>query len=159
WLNDPTKYHDRGDIDFNACNQTCYEQGDFAGLDDLLTEQPAVMNGLAQIYSDWITKYKIDGFQVDTARHVNAAFFGLWTPKILAAARSVGIDDFPIFGEVTLTDDIALSTFVRDRGLPNVLDFPFQDAATGFAAGQTSARALASRFADDDYFRVANGVA
>jgi glycosidase len=159
WLNDPTKYHDRGDINFNACNQTCYEQGDFAGLDDLFTEQPAVMNGLAQIYSDWITKYKIDGFRVDTARHVNAAFFGLWTPKILAAARSVGVDDFPIFGEVTLTDDIALSTFVRDRGLQNVLDFPFQDAATGFAAGQTSARALASRFADDDYFRLASGVA
>jgi glycosidase len=159
WLNDPTKYHDRGDIDFTSGNQTSYEQGDFFGLDDLFTEQPAVMNGLAQIYSDWITKYKIDGFRVDTARHVNAAFFGLWTPKILAAARSVGIDDFPIFGEVTLTDDIALSTFVRDRGLPNVLDFPFQDAATGFAAGQTSARALASRFADDDYFRLANGVA
>jgi glycosidase len=159
WLNDPTKYHDRGDINFSACNQTCYEQGDFFGLDDLFTEQPAVMNGLAQIYSDWITKYKVDGFRVDTARHVNSAFFGLWTPKILAAARSVGIDDFPIFGEVTLTDDIELSTFVRSRGLPNVLDFPFQDAATGFVAGQSSARALASRLTDDDYFRLPNGVA
>ena len=137
----------------------CYEQGDFFGLDDLFTEQPVVMNGLAQIYSDWITKYKVDGFRVDTAKHVNAAFFGLWVPKILAAARGVGIDDFPIFGEVTLTDDIALSAFVRDRGLPNVLDFPFQDAAPGFAAGQTGARALSTRLADDDYFRLPNGAA
>jgi len=159
WLNDPTKYHDRGDIDFSSGNQASYEQGDFFGLDDLFTEQPAVLNGLAQIYASWVTKYHVDGFRVDTARHVNAAFFGLWVPKILAAARSVGIHDFPIFGEVPLTDDIELSTFVRDRGLPSVLDFPFQDAATGFAAGTTGAKALASRFADDDYFRGPSGTA
>ena len=90
---------------------------------------------------------------------MNAAFFGLWVPKILAAARSVGVRDFPIFGEVTLTDDIELSAFVRDRGLPTVLDFPFQDAAAGYAAGQTSARALGSRLADDDYFRGPSGAA
>ena len=159
WLNDPTKYHDRGDINFDSGDQTSYEQGDFYGLDDLFTEQPAVVNGLAQIYASWVTKYHVDGFRVDTARHVNAAFFGLWVPKILAAARSVGITDFPIFGEVTLTDDIALSAYVRDRGLPSVLDFPFQDAAAGFAAGSTGARALASRFSDDDYYRGPSGVA
>jgi len=159
WLNDPTKYHDRGDIDFSSCSQSCYEQGDFFGLDDLFTEQPAVMSGLAQIFGGWVTKYRVDGFRVDTARHVNSAFFGLWVPRILAAARSVGISDFPIFGEVPLTDDIELSRFVRDRGLPSVLDFPFQDAAAGFAAGTTGAKALASRFADDDYFRGPSGTA
>jgi glycosidase len=159
WLNDPTRYHDRGDIDFSSCSQTCYEQGDFFGLDDLFTEQPAVVNGLAQIYASWVTKYHVDGFRVDTAKHVNSAFFGLWVPKILAAARNAGIPDFPIFGEVTLTDDIALSAFVRDRGLPSVLDFPFQDAAAGFASGTTGAKALASRLADDDYFRGSSGTA
>jgi glycosidase len=159
WLNDPTNYHNRGDIDFTSCEQSCFEQGDFFGLDDLFTEKPNVMSGLAQVYSTWVTTYHVDGFRVDTAKHVNAAFFGLWVPKILAAARSVGIPDFPIFGEVTLTDDIALSAFVRDRGLPSVLDFPFQDAAAGYAAGSTGARALASRFADDDYFRGPSGVA
>ena len=140
WLNDPTKYHDRGDIDFSSCSQTCYEQGDFFGLDDLFTEQPAVMSGLAQIYASWVTKYHVDGFRVDTAKHVNSAFFGLWVPRIQAAARSAGIQDFPVFGEVTLNDDIELSAFVRDRGLPFVLDFPFQDAAAGFAAGTTGAQ-------------------
>ena len=159
WLNDPTKYHDRGDIDFSSCSQTCYEQGDFFGLDDLFTEQPAVMSGLAQIYASWVTKYNVDGFRVDTAKHVNSAFFGLWVPRIQAAARSAGVPDFQVFGEVTLNDDIELSAFVRDRGLPNVLDFPFQDAAAGFAAGTTGAKALASRLADDDYFRGPSGTA
>ncbi len=39
-----------------------------------------------------------------------------------------------------------------------MLDFPFQDAAAGFAAGSTSARALGQRLDDDDYFRLPNGV-
>ncbi len=158
WLNDVTNYHDRGNIDFSSCSAECLEQGDFFGLDDLFTEKPAVMNGLAQTYGGWITKYHVDGFRVDTARHVNAAFFRLWVPKILASARSVGITDFPIFGEVFSTDDLYVSQFVRDRGLPFALDFPFQDAAAGFAAGSTNAGALRDRLDDDDYFRTPSGV-
>src|SRR5204862_3208863 len=136
-----------------------FEQGDFFGLDDLFTEQPVVQNGLAAIYASWITRFHVDGFRVDTAKHDNAAFFGLWVPKILAAARSIGTPDFPIFGEVTLNDAVDLSRFVRDRGLPSVLDFPFQDAAAGFAAGTATSEALTNRIADDDYFRTASGLA
>jgi hypothetical protein len=117
------------------------------------------MNGLAKIFGDWVKTYKLDGFRVDTARHVNAAFFRLWVPKIRTAARSVGITDFPIFGEVFSTDDAYVSPFVRDRGLPEVLDFPFQDAAAGFAAGTTNARALRDRLDDDDYYRTPSGAA
>ena len=158
-MNDVTKYHNRGDIDFNACSPICFEQGDFFGLDDLFTEQPKVMQGLADVYAEWIRKYKLDGFRMDTAKHVNAAFFRLWAPRILAAARAAGVNDFEIFGEVTLNDAIELSSFVRDRGLPNVLDFPFQDVAAGFAAGRTAPTALAERMADDDYFRYRPNVA
>ena len=90
WLNDVTAYHDRGDIDFSSCSATCFEQGDFFGLDDLFTEQPRVVSGLAQVYGDWIRRYGIDGFRVDTAKHVDRAFFGAWLPKIRAAARAAG---------------------------------------------------------------------
>jgi glycosidase len=153
WLNTLTYYHNRGDIDFSSSDTAELEQGDFFGLDDLFTEQPKVMQGLADVYSEWVRKYKLDGFRVDTAKHVNAAFFRLWAPRILAAARAAGVNDFEIFGEVTLNDAIELSAYVRNRGLPNVLDFPFQDVATGFAAGRTAPTALADRIADDDYFR------
>ena len=158
WLNDPLNYHDRGNIDFGSCSQQCFEQGDFYGLDDLFTEKPNVMNGLAQIYSSWITRFHVDGFRVDTAKHVNAAFFKLWVPKIRAAARSVGISDFPIFGEVTLNDAVDLSAYVRNRGLPQVLDFPFQQVATAYASGATGAKGLGFRLQDDDYFRLPNGI-
>jgi glycosidase len=158
WLNDPLNYHDRGNIDFGSCSQACFEQGDFFGLDDLFTEKPAVMKGLAQIYSSWITRFKVDGFRVDTAKHVNAAFFKLWVPRVRAAARSIGVKDFPVFGEVTLNDAVDLSEFVRDRGLPQVLDFPFQQVAVAYASGASGARGLGHRLDDDDYFRTANGV-
>jgi glycosidase len=158
WLNDPLNYHDRGDIDFGSCSQECFEQGDFFGLDDLFTEKPAVLNGLAQIYSSWITRFHVDGFRVDTAKHVNAAFFRLWVPKIRAAARSAGTSDFPIFGEVTLNDAVDLSGFARTRGVPQLLDFPFQQVASAYAAGATGARGVGRRLDDDDYFRIANGV-
>ena len=116
------------------------------------------MKGLAQIYGAWITRFKVDGFRVDTAKHVNAAFFRLWVPQIRAAAKSAGIGDFPVFGEVTLNDAVDLSEYVRDRGLPQVLDFPFQQVATGYAAGASGAKGIANRLADDDYFRTGNGV-
>jgi glycosidase len=157
WLNNPLNYHDRGNIDFGSCSEQCFEQGDFFGLDDLFTEKPNVMNGLAQIYSSWITRFHVDGFRVDTAKHVNAAFFRLWVPKIRAAAASAGIKDFPVFGEVTLNDASDLSVFVRDRGVPQVLDFPFQQVASGYAAGANGALGIANRLNDDDYFRIANG--
>jgi glycosidase len=158
WLNDPLNYHDRGNIDFGSCSEQCFEQGDFFGLDDLFTEKPNVLNGLAQIYSSWITRFHVDGFRVDTAKHVNAAFFRLWVPKVRAAAAAAGTRDFPIFGEVTLNDAVDLAPFVRDRGLPQVLDFPFQQVATAYASGAAGARGLGHRLDDDDYFRTGNGI-
>jgi len=159
WLNDVTKYHNRGDVDFSSCSPQCLEQGDFFGLDDVFTEQPAVVGGWAEAYGAWIRRYKVDGFRIDTAKHVNAAFFRLWVPKILAIARAAGVPDFQVFGEVFDTNALNLVPFVRDRGLPNLLDFPLQDAAASFAAGESPVRALVTRLDDDDYFRLPDGIA
>lgn len=157
WLNDVTNYHDRGPIDFSSCSEQCYEQGDVFGLDDLFTEKPSVVEGLVAIYAAWIRRYRLDGFRVDTARHLNPGFWRLWVPKMIAAARSVGVDDFQLFGEVPIADAIEQSAYVRDRGLPSVLDFPFQDAATGYASGGSSALAVLHRLEDDDYYRTPAG--
>jgi glycosidase len=159
WLNDPTRYHDRGDIDFSSCNQTCFEQGDFFGLDDLFTERQDVVRGLAGVYATWIERYRIDGIRIDTARHVDAAFFRQWLPRIRAAARRAGVADLTVFGEVFDADTLALYPFVRDRGLPSLLDFPLQDQLVGYASGERGSKGIASVLSDDDYFQVGNGVA
>jgi glycosidase len=159
WLNDVTAYHNRGDIQFDSCSELCFEQGDFFGLDDLFTEQPRVVTGLAELWASWIARYKVDGFRIDTARHVDEAFFRVWVPRIMAAARAAGVPDFQLFGEVFIDNAIDLVPFVRDRGLPNLLDFPLQAAAAGFAAGDAGPRGIAARIGDDDYFRLADGAA
>jgi len=159
WLNEVTRYHNRGNIDFSSCSPACFEQGDFFGLDDLFTEQPFVVSGLAAIYGDWARRYKLDGFRVDTAKHVDHAFFRSWAPKIRAAARSAGVNDFEIFGEVFTTDTAELATFVRDRDVPNVIDFPLQDSLVRYAGGSSGSRGIATRLAEDDYFRGSGGLA
>jgi len=55
------------------------------------------------------------------------------------------VKDFQIFGEVFIADTIEQSAYVRDRGLPSVLDFPFQAAASGYASGGSSALAILHR--------------
>jgi glycosidase len=159
WLNDVTNYHNRGDIDFGSCSEVCFEQGDFFGLDDLFTEKPVVSGGLADLWADWIRRYRLDGFRVDTARHVNRAFFPIWLPRILAAAREANVPDFQVFGEAFITNAADLSDFVRQRGLPTVLDFPMQDALARFAGGSAGPRGISARLADDDLFQGADGVA
>jgi alpha-amylase len=159
WLNQVTRYHNRGNIDFSSCSPACLEQGDFFGLDDLFTEQPFVVSGLAAIYGDWARRYKLDGFRVDTAKHVDHAFFRSWAPKVRAAARAAGVADFEIFGEVFTTDTAELASFVRDRDVPNVIDFPLQDSLVRYAGGSSGSRGIATRLAEDDYFRRPDGVA
>jgi glycosidase len=159
WLNDVTRYHNRGDIEFSSCSAGCFEQGDFFGLDDVFTEQPLVVAALAKLWGDWIRAYKIDGFRVDTAKHVDRAFFGAWVPKIRAAARAAGVPAFEVFGEVFETDAATLASFVRERDVPNVIDFPLQDALMRFAGGSAGARGISTRLDDDDYFRLPDGVA
>ncbi len=145
WLNDVRRYHNRGDIDFSSCSEVCFEQGDFFGLDDLFTEQPTVVDGLAQIYADWIRRYKLDGFRIDTARHVDRAFFETWVPKIRAAARAAGVRDFELFGEVFIADAIELSSFVRDAKAPERARLPASRTPRRGSPPATRARRGSSR--------------
>ncbi|MGL6279577.1 MAG: alpha-amylase family glycosyl hydrolase, partial [Gaiella sp.] len=158
WLNNPLRYHNRGEIDFGGCNVICFEQGDFFGLDDLFTEQPVVVQGLAEVHGSWITRFGVDGFRVDTAKHVDAKFFSTWVPKVRAIAAAAGVKDFEIFGEVFVGDAIELSTYPRLRRVPNVLDFPLQDTLVRYAGGTSGSKGIEARLADDDYFLTAAGV-
>jgi glycosidase len=124
WLNDPIYYHNRGNTTFKSESST---MGDFVGLDDLYTEHPRVVQGMIEIYGEWIDKYGVDGFRIDTARHVNPEFWAHFVPPILAKAKARGIPNFHIFGEVA--DDTGQPGFLakhtrRDK-LPSVLDFAF----------------------------------
>jgi glycosidase len=151
-LNDVTRYHNRGDIDWSSCVGRCETDGDFSGLDDLMTEDWTVVKALADAYGDWITKYGVAGFRIDTAKHVDPSFFARWLPLIRSGAAAAGRPDFTVFGEAWLTDAAELAEFQQDRGLPSVLDFPLQDSVRQFATGRAGGGLLAAQFAEDDYY-------
>lgn len=148
WLNDPIFYHNRGNTTFQGESS---ELGDFVGLDDVMTENPRVVRGFIDIYGEWIDRYGIDGFRIDTARHVNAEFWQAFAPAMRTRAAAKGIPNFYVFGEVFTSEvDVAqLARYTRVAKLPTVLDFAFANAVRATVAGTAGTDLLARLFADD----------
>lgn len=146
WLNDTTMYHNRGDSTFAGESS---EGGDFSGLDDLWTERPEVVSGMEKIYEKWVRDFDIDGFRIDTVKHVNMEFWTQWATALDAYAAKQGRDDFFMFGEVYSADTSITSPYVTQGRLDSTLDFPFQEAARQYASQGGSAQKLASVFGDD----------
>ena len=151
WLNSTIYYHNRGNSDFWGESST---YGDFVGLDDLMTEHPRVVQGFIDIYGDWIARYKVDGFRIDTARHVNPEFWQAFVPAMLRRARQVGVPNFHIFGEVAADGiDVAqLARHTRVDRLPSVLDFGFANAVDATVAGKAGTDVLARLYEDDGLY-------
>jgi glycosidase len=151
WLNDLRSYHNRGFTTFKGESAT---YGDFGGLDDVFTENPRVVQGFIEIYEYWIEKFHIDGYRIDTARHVNVEFWQKFNPAILDFAKSRGIPNFFIFGEVAdFSDDSAmLAQFTREAKFPGALDFAFTDEVTRIASGQVDASVFTHIFQADTLF-------
>ena len=149
FLNDQTNYHNRGNSTFTGENSL---YGDFFGLDDLWTEKPEVQDGLIDVFKDMVTDYDIDGFRIDTVKHVNDEFWDAFGPELRAHASSLGKDDFFMFGEVFSFDVPFLSRFTTDLPLDAVLDFGFQGTARNFAGQNGTTDNVASFYAADDYY-------
>lgn len=148
WLNDPIHYHNRGNTSFYGEDS---RYGDFVGLDDLMTESPRVVDGFIEIYASWIDRFGIDGFRIDTARHVNPEFWARFAPAMRERARARGIPNFHIFGEVAndAMDPGFLAQHTRRDKLPAVLDFAFQAAVRDMLTGKAGTDLFASLIAGD----------
>jgi neopullulanase len=151
WLNDPIYYHNRGDSTFTNESST---MGDFVGLDGLMTEHPRVVQGFIDIYGDWIDKYGVDGFRVDTARHVNPEFWQAFVPAMLAKAKAKGIPNFHIFGEIggIGLEPGKLAVHTRVDKFPAVIDFAFRQAVIDTVAGSGATNKLWELFFQDPLY-------
>ena len=148
WLNDPAYYHNRGNTTFTGESST---YGDFVGLDDLMTEHPRVVAGMIEIYQSWINRFGIDGYRIDTAKHVNPEFWQAFVPAILETAKAKGIPNFHIFGEVATgdMDPALLAEWTVRAGLPTNLDMAFFAAVRDVLAGGKAPDHLVRLFAAD----------
>ncbi|QRK05769.1 hypothetical protein JQX13_37335 [Archangium violaceum] len=124
-------------------------------LDDLNTENPAVIAALKDSYNFWIREVGVDAFRVDTVFYVPPTTVQDFLhsedpahPGVLEYARSLGKDDFLAFGEGFASDKPFEDTMSRkvasymkdpvtgDERLPGMLDFPlYRTAGDVFARG------------------------
>lgn len=151
WLNDVTLYHNRGNSTFAGESAT---RGDFVGLDDLMTEHPRVVRGFIDVFGQWL-EWGVDGFRIDTMRHVNAGFWQAFNPALRAKARALGRPDFLQFGEVmNEIGDVAYLSEFSTGTMPadSTTDFGFAAAARKFVSQGGPAATLADFFRRDDYY-------
>ena len=105
----------------------------------------------SEIYKAWVD-FGIDGFRIDTVKHVNMEFWQQFAPAVLSHAKAVGNDDFFMFGEVFDADPAFMSP-VHDRraSCRRRWTSASRRSAVDFAKGKATTK-LRDFFAGDDYY-------
>lgn len=96
WVTDPAKadwFHEKQPMNFD--NEESLQNAWLYDLPDLNTENPEVKSYLFDVAKWWITETDVDGYRLDTVRHVPKEF---WT-EFSKEVKSVK-DDFYLLGEV-----------------------------------------------------------
>jgi pullulanase/glycogen debranching enzyme len=107
---------------------------------------------MIDIYETWVTEVGIDGYRIDTAKHVNMEFWQTFSPALQQHAADLGNGDFFMFGEVFDSNPAFMSQYTTEGTLQATLDFGFQARAQAFAAFSTATDDLRDLFAQDDYY-------
>ncbi|TRX58072.1 alpha-amylase family glycosyl hydrolase [Thalassomonas sp. M1454] len=150
WLNDPKYYHNQGDSTWEG-ESAIY--GDFAGLDDIDTDNPEVVAGLIDVFKGVVSEFKPDGFRIDTVKHVNMEFWSEFSPAIVDHAKSLGIPQFFMFGEVYDSTPEFLSTFTTTGKMQSILDFAVQSGIYKSLIEQKGTNELEAIFNGDHFYK------
>jgi glycosidase len=125
-------YKRRGQItDWNDPEQAV--NGDFLSLKELDIARPDVLNTLIQAYKYWIAAADIDGFRVDTVKHMESSATAIFCNAVREYAKRIGKQNFFIFGEI-VADDATLQRYIgRNSRIEGTSErFPSLDAALDF---------------------------
>lgn len=147
-------FHNHGVIqDFNNPDQV--EKGELSNLDDFNTQLPYVRTNMAAIWKYWIQVADVDGFRVDTVKHVehgNGGFWNYWCPEIRNFATSLGKSNFFLFGEVYDGSDQKCGAYTGTKlssnfAFDSVLDYPlYYLIGNVFAAATGNTKQLEDRY-------------
>ncbi len=118
-----TWYHRRGRVtDWSDFDQVV--NGDFpGGLKDLDTLNPDVQTALIAVYEDWIDKAGLDGFRIDTLKHVEHSFWQRFCTEIRDHEALAGKDKFLMFGESFDGDDQLIGSYTAPNEVDSVVYF------------------------------------
>jgi alpha-amylase len=112
-----------GDDDLTSC---------LAGLPDWKTERPEVADFLLSAQIGWARRFGIDGFRLDTVKHVDHPF---WQEHRRRTRQALG-KDFFLLGEVWGGDAIVLDPWFEPDELDAGFDFGFQGSVVGYLLGR-----------------------
>lgn len=101
-----------------------------SGLPDFVTENPAVRNQLVQWQVDWIKKYDIDYYRVDTVKHVEATTWAAFKNELTKANP-----EFKMIGEYSGAGYASTGGELGTGTMDALLDFDFNDFAQNFVTG------------------------
>ena len=119
----PDWYNRRGRvINWGDFEQVVY--GDFpGGLKDLKTEHPDVRTALIDAFGYWIETANLDGFRIDTLKHVEHDFWQEFCPAIRDHCSLIGKEKFLMFGESFDGDDALIGSYTFDQEVDSVVYF------------------------------------
>ncbi len=117
-------YNRRGRVvDWNDREQVVY--GDFpGGLKDIRTENPEVRSELVRVFSDWVLSLDLDGFRIDTLKHVEHEFWEVFAAGVRQRLHAAGKDRFLMFGEAFDGDDVLVGSYTAPGQIDSVFYFP-----------------------------------
>jgi alpha-amylase len=147
----PDWFHHNGNVK-NWDDQWQLENCDVMGMPDFNTENPAVLDFMVDTWSGWANRTNVDGFRIDTVKHVPIAFWSKFNRQIKSKVKS----DFLLLGEVLHGDPGYVAPYSRDGGFDSTFDFPmYFTMSEVFAKGQ-SMRKLGDRLRQDGAYRDAS---
>ncbi|MCK8059049.1 MULTISPECIES: alpha-amylase family glycosyl hydrolase [unclassified Fusibacter] len=148
WINDPQKaswFHEHKDIT-NWSDPVLIENGWLAGLPDLDQSNPEVESYFIENAKWWISETGIDGFRLDTVRHV---------PKDFWRAFSAGIkEDYPDFfllGEVW-SDNARYIELYHKEGIDGNTNYSLYAGITAAFSPLSDVRTLINAIQKDTNF-------
>lgn len=117
---DPTTFHRRGrTIDYSDGVQLL--NGDFpGGLKDIDTTRCDVKQALVDSYARWVELTDLDGFRIDTVKHVEPEFWRYFTQKVRQRLDAQGKTNFFMFGEAFDGDDVLVGSFTKNGDTPQM---------------------------------------
>jgi glycosidase len=131
-LQSPDAFKRRGQIR-NWSDPVEARDGDFLSLKELDLPRPDVLDTLIKVYKHWIAEADLDGFRIDTVKHMEDSATAIFCNAIREYAQRVGKYRFFMFGEIVADDNTIQHYLGRNSRIEGTQErFPSLDAALDF---------------------------